>query len=67
MLYEICGEKATLGHDIFPSISVSLVHIVPPNALNTFLHLQTKERPVGFLGLLNRKKYRFPNSFKDKC
>jgi len=63
--YEICGEKAALGHDIFSGISVSLVHIVPPDALNGFLHLQTKERPVGFLGLLTRKYSHIISCFKE--
>jgi len=63
--YEICGGKATLGHDIFPSTSVSLVHIVPPNALNDFHHLQTKERPIEFLGLLTRKYSHTISCFKE--
>jgi hypothetical protein len=63
--YEICGEKAKFGHDIFPSTSDSLVHIVPPNSLNNFLRLQTKERPVGFLGLLSRKYSHIISCFKE--
>jgi len=63
--YEICGGKATLGHDIFPSTPVSLVHIVPSNSLNTFLRLQTKERPIGFLELMTTKYSHIISCFKE--